>query len=644
MTASPDDAAASDSPPRADVGPAAPSFRGTPGRRRPEDPYMPQHSPVSDETVRMRPDDSAGRTPLDVRGGTEPDEFEPDEFEPDEFESDEFDLDEFDDTRPVPRDWLRGAPETSQAEQPPAAGEPEPVAATSDDTAPATDGTSPATDGTAPATDDTAPATDDTAALDRDTAALDRTVLEAQAPDEPDTDIVGTGPLTDDGSGTDTPDGPPPGDEPPTGGPRGPWWRRKAVVAPAGVLVALAAAYGLDLLIASGDIPRHTVVAGVDIGGLSPAAAATALEKDLAPRLSADHTVAADDVTVTVSPAAAGIVLDFVGTVDPAADQPLNPWTRLVTLFGDRTLDPVLRKDDTALTAQLETVAEQVDRAPVDATIAIEDTTPSVVQPVDGRKLDRTGSADALTTALASGADPRTPIELPVDMTRVRVDAQEAQRVLDERVTPALAAPVGINSQDGGTHGEIPVAAIASSLTFTPKDDGTLAVGVDPEKLRTALGDQLGEFGTPAEDARFEIARGSVSVDPAVDGTGIDPAHLAEQLLPVLTAPAPRSVTADLGPVRADFTTEEAEALGIKEEISSFTTNFTSTASGTNIRVVAAEVDGALVKPGETFSLNTYTGPRGTAQGYVEAAVISGGQLSKAVGGGISQFATTMFK
>src|SRR3954467_7259715 len=223
MTASPDDAAASDSPPRADVGPAAPSFRGPPGRRRPEDPYMPQHSPVSDETVRMRPDDSAGRTPLDVRGGTEPDEFDPDEF---------------DDTRPVPRDWLRGAPETTQAEQPPAAGEPEPVAA---------------------ASDDTAPATDDTAVLDRDT--LDRTVLEAEAPDEPGTDIVGTGPLTDDGSGTDTPDGPPPGDEPPTGGPRGPWWRRKAVVAPAGVLVALAAAYGLDLLIASGDIPRHTVVA-----------------------------------------------------------------------------------------------------------------------------------------------------------------------------------------------------------------------------------------------------------------------------------------------------------------------------------------------------------------------------------------------
>src|SRR3712207_7873313 len=63
----------------------------------------------------------------------------------------------------------------------------------------------------------------------------------------------------------------------------------------------------------------------------------------------------------------------------------------------------------------------------------------------------------------------------------------------------------------------------------------------------------------------------------------------------------------------------------------------------TLFRSVAAEVDGALVMPGETFSLNTFTGPRGTAQGYVPANVISGGELSTAVGGGISQFATTMF-
>jgi vancomycin resistance protein YoaR len=130
---------------------------------------------------------------------------------------------------------------------------------------------------------------------------------------------------------------------------------------------------------------------------------------------------------------------------------------------------------------------------------------------------------------------------------------------------------------------------------------------------------------------------------PSVDGTGVAPATLAEQLLPVLTEDAPRTVTAQLGPVPADFTTEEAQALGIKEEIGSFTTNIGNASSGENIRVVAAEVDGALVLPGETFSLNGFTGPRGLAQGYVEAGVINNGQFTTAVGGGISQFATTMF-
>jgi vancomycin resistance protein YoaR len=157
------------------------------------------------------------------------------------------------------------------------------------------------------------------------------------------------------------------------------------------------------------------------------------------------------------------------------------------------------------------------------------------------------------------------------------------------------------------------------------------------------MGDDFAEFGTPAEDARFELSGGNVSIVPSVDGTGADPAALAIHLLGVLPQPAPRTVTADLGPVPAEFSTADAEALGIREEISSFTTNFTSAASGTNIRVAAAELDGALVRPGETFSLNDFTGPRGTAEGYVEAGVINNGAFTTAVGGGVSQVATTMF-
>src|SRR5436305_1818795 len=82
--------------------------------------------------------------------------------------------------------------------------------------------------------------------------------------------------------------------------PRRPWWRRRAVLTPAAAVIVLSGAYGVDLLVSSGDIPRHTVVAGVEIGGLSPADAARTLEKQLGPQIAADHTVAAGDFSTTL--------------------------------------------------------------------------------------------------------------------------------------------------------------------------------------------------------------------------------------------------------------------------------------------------------------------------------------------------------
>jgi vancomycin resistance protein YoaR len=82
----------------------------------------------------------------------------------------------------------------------------------------------------------------------------------------------------------------------------------------------------------------------------------------------------------------------------------------------------------------------------------------------------------------------------------------------------------------------------------------------------------------------------------------------------------------------------------VLERVSTFTTYFTpGEERNRNIVLVARKVDGVTVGPGETFSLNGYTGPRGHAEGYVDAPVILGGRLVNAVGGGISQFAATLF-
>jgi vancomycin resistance protein YoaR len=62
-----------------------------------------------------------------------------------------------------------------------------------------------------------------------------------------------------------------------------------------------------------------------------------------------------------------------------------------------------------------------------------------------------------------------------------------------------------------------------------------------------------------------------------------------------------------------------------------------------NIHRIADIVDGHVVLPGEQFDLNELTGPRDRARGFVDAPQILDGEFVDRIGGGISQFVTTMF-
>ena len=80
------------------------------------------------------------------------------------------------------------------------------------------------------------------------------------------------------------------------------------------------------------------------------------------------------------------------------------------------------------------------------------------------------------------------------------------------------------------------------------------------------------------------------------------------------------------------------------ERVSRFTTFFDCCQNRvTNIRTIAKEIDGTVVLPGETFSIDAITGPRTSSGGYLPAPyLINGESACCAVGGGVSQFGTTI--
>ena len=84
--------------------------------------------------------------------------------------------------------------------------------------------------------------------------------------------------------------------------------------------------------------------------------------------------------------------------------------------------------------------------------------------------------------------------------------------------------------------------------------------------------------------------------------------------------------------------------MGVVEPVASFTTyHAAGEARVTNIHRIADLLAGTVIEPGGSFSVNDTIGPRTRAKGFVTAGVIERGVFTESVGGGISQFATTLF-
>ncbi len=80
------------------------------------------------------------------------------------------------------------------------------------------------------------------------------------------------------------------------------------------------------------------------------------------------------------------------------------------------------------------------------------------------------------------------------------------------------------------------------------------------------------------------------------------------------------------------------------ERVSRFTTFYDCCQPRvTNIRTIARAINGTVVQPGQTFSIDEVVGPRTRAKGYVPAPYLQAGQgFCCAIGGGVSQFGTTI--
>lgn len=173
-----------------------------------------------------------------------------------------------------------------------------------------------------------------------------------------------------------------------------------------------------------------------------------------------------------------------------------------------------------------------------------------------------------------------------------------------------------------------------------------LTLSVDENLFRDFVFDLMAEIHIPAEDATFVINKDdTVTITPSTIGRYLDPTGLGNLIKQAVPKKYDRTIVLNVYPVMPSLSTEQADAMGIRQCISEFSTSFDGGNKPRvhNIREAANVIDGTILAPGEAFSFNEIVGPRSADTGYLEAPVMVDRDLVPGIGGGICQVSSTLY-
>lgn len=411
---------------------------------------------------------------------------------------------------------------------------------------------------------------------------------------------------------------------------------RALLVAAAAVIAMITAVVGVRVVTAPSDrVPPGVSIAGVEVGGLTAVEAERAVSQLAGP---------GTGVITLERPGVDGFPMRVAASrlapiprARVAVDEAMRPrpvWQRIlreVGLGSDREVGVDYRVSGAVLNDLVADVSERLVRPPRNAGVRVQGGAFRLVAARDGRRV----RVQRLRSALMQVPDrlvvPVEPITPAVGDAAARAARLRAQRL--------VAGPVRVTHPRAGL--TVPRATLVEAVRFTPQRDGTLDVSLDPAALAPGLEDAFGGLESEPASASFRVQGDSVSVVPGRAGRSVDPAGVARALERGTGA---RSVRVRLERTDPALTTEQAREMGINELVSEFTTPYTCCPPRvTNIKLGAQALDGTIIPAGGTFSLNEAMGERTRARGFVAAPQINAGELEDAVGGGVSQIATTMF-
>ncbi len=430
------------------------------------------------------------------------------------------------------------------------------------------------------------------------------------------------------------------------------------LLVPIALALMVGIVFAVDRVTNGGEILGSVEAGSVPLGGISEeeARAEIAAFEDRLRSTPVEATV--DGRTFTLDPATVDFDIDEDAIVAQALEvgregNLIDQFTWWIGRLGD---DPeVLPIPYTFDGAALEEIVaewevEGISDPPTEGSVEISEREIVFEYPRAGTGLDRVEAVRLLGEALAR--EDRSPIQLPTASLEPAMSAADIDAVVAE-AEALISESVTLYNDEYDAEIVVPPEILATAL-FIGRDESTspvtFPIGFLGQPLRRYIEPRTEPMGTEPVDAEILINEDdTVTLVPSTPAFEPDPTTFARSVTAAARSPE-RSARLVFGPgTEAEFSTADAEALGIREKVSEFTTFHDCCQSRvTNIHLIADAVDGAIVLPGETWSLNDHVGERTLDKGYQYAGAIIGGYVQCCdnpinIGGGTSQFTTTLY-
>ncbi len=418
-----------------------------------------------------------------------------------------------------------------------------------------------------------------------------------------------------------------------------------------GLLVLVTGAFALDRMAHAGEVLRGVHVGPTDLSGQDEAAAMLSL-LELEDLLVAEPLpVVVEGTEFLLQPETVGFDVDeaaafgaasMIGREGNLLDQ-FRWW--IDNVFATTTLDiPATVSGNDLATLMRTYEQEALDSPPFNGAVVLDGVTPIADYPRPGKGINPLTAEVRISRALLELPRPTVVLDVvsvaPV-MTVDDVDAavRDAQQL--------LSGPIELTRSDPDVTVEFTQEQLASALVVETELNPIprMMVHFDPDVIGRLLEPVKAELEVPPRDAQLVIDENdNVILQEGRPGSLVDPVLAARAAEEAARRGTRRAELPFEEGAQPEVTTDDLAKLGIKEKVSEFTTfHPCCQARVTNIHIFADLVDGAIVMPGEEFSLNEYAGQRTIERGFLPAPTIIGGKLEDTVGGGVSQFATTFY-